>query len=316
MLAKRKRKQMIRRIAVVVVVVAVITAFAVGIYLATLPTALDKYDGVTVGSSDLNRLRNSALAYAGPSGSDLLTNVRNISSPMTYNNKPLVLYIGADYCPYCAIQRWGLILALMRFGSFTGLTYMTSNADGTDYATFSFHGSTYSSSYISFLGYEVYDRLDNSLDQVPAGYQTPFTQYGSGGFPFVDLAGKYYIAGSLLPSTAQGNPLGYLNGLLPGNNWTTIYSEINNQTSTLGGLIREDANVLTAAICKVATSPPASVCGQPIISGLLTSFDSYIVHKPVIAMAGPYSPAQNAMVATSGSSLPSGLQAPKGRQRL
>jgi len=28
---------------------------------------------------------------------------------------PLVLYVGAEYCPYCAAQRWSTIIALSRF---------------------------------------------------------------------------------------------------------------------------------------------------------------------------------------------------------
>src|SRR5581483_1419549 len=37
------------------------------------------------------------------------------------NGRPEVLYIGAEYCPYCASERWSLIAALSRFGSFSGL---------------------------------------------------------------------------------------------------------------------------------------------------------------------------------------------------
>ena len=37
------------------------------------------------------------------------------------DGKPEVLYVGAEYCPYCAAQRWALAVALSRFGTFTGL---------------------------------------------------------------------------------------------------------------------------------------------------------------------------------------------------
>ena len=30
--------------------------------------------------------------------------------------------MGAEYCPYCAAQRWAMIVALSRFGTFSGLT--------------------------------------------------------------------------------------------------------------------------------------------------------------------------------------------------
>jgi len=32
-----------------------------------------------------------------------------------------VVYIGAEYCPYCAVERWPLIVALNRFGTLTNL---------------------------------------------------------------------------------------------------------------------------------------------------------------------------------------------------
>jgi hypothetical protein len=34
---------------------------------------------------------------------------------------PRVVYIGAEYCPYCAAQRWAMVVALSRFGTFSAL---------------------------------------------------------------------------------------------------------------------------------------------------------------------------------------------------
>ena len=44
------------------------------------------------------------------------------SSALTSNGKPEVLYMGAEYCPYCAAERWAIIVALSRFGTFSGLS--------------------------------------------------------------------------------------------------------------------------------------------------------------------------------------------------
>src|SRR5260370_29484940 len=33
--------------------------------------------------------------------------------------KPEFLYIGAEYCPFCAAQRWAMVVALSRFGTFS-----------------------------------------------------------------------------------------------------------------------------------------------------------------------------------------------------
>jgi Domain of unknown function (DUF929) len=40
---------------------------------------------------------------------------------LTASGKPEVLYTGAGFCPYCAAVRWPLIVALSRFGTFSGL---------------------------------------------------------------------------------------------------------------------------------------------------------------------------------------------------
>ena len=40
--------------------------------------------------------------------------------------KPEVLFVGAEYCPFCAAERWPLIVALSRFGHFGALHNMQS----------------------------------------------------------------------------------------------------------------------------------------------------------------------------------------------
>src|SRR5437870_5290426 len=37
-------------------------------------------------------------------------------APLTSNGKPEMLYIGAEFCPYCAAMRWSMAVALSRFG--------------------------------------------------------------------------------------------------------------------------------------------------------------------------------------------------------
>src|SRR5205823_15010475 len=44
------------------------------------------------------------------------------------SGKPEVLYIGAEYCPFCAAERWSLVYALARFGTFKGLLLSTSSS--------------------------------------------------------------------------------------------------------------------------------------------------------------------------------------------
>src|SRR6185437_9537503 len=84
---------------------------------------------------------------------------------LTANGKPEVVYVGADWCPYCAATRWSTVVALSRFGSFSGLTLMRSSNNDTlpNTSTFSFQHATYTSGYISFNATETADRNRNTL---------------------------------------------------------------------------------------------------------------------------------------------------------
>src|SRR3954451_4156292 len=45
---------------------------------------------------------------------------QHITAPaLTQAGKPKVLYVGAEYCPFCAAERWPVVVALSRFGTFT-----------------------------------------------------------------------------------------------------------------------------------------------------------------------------------------------------
>lgn len=148
-------------------------------------------------------------------------------------------------------------MALMRFGNFTGLEHMTASAAEGDYPTFVFAASRYTSNYLVFQPYEVYDRAGNQLDTVPANYPSADWQYGNSKIPFLDFAGEYVISGPNL-----SNP-----GLLGTKNWTQIISSI--QTGdTLGSQIKQAANVLTAVICKITGEKPTSVCSQGSMTAL------------------------------------------------
>src|ERR671920_169425 len=35
---------------------------------------------------------------------------------LTFDGKPGVLYVGAEYCPFCAAERWPFVVAMTRFG--------------------------------------------------------------------------------------------------------------------------------------------------------------------------------------------------------
>ncbi|MGD1054717.1 MAG: DUF929 family protein [Nitrososphaerales archaeon] len=187
--------------------------------------------------------------------------MQNYTGPLfSTNGKPILVYAGAEFCPYCAAQTWPLTMALMRFGNFTNLEYMTSSTAEGDYATFTFVSGSYRSNYVVFQPYEVYDRGGNPLASLPANYTSAFQQAGRSSLPFLNFADEYIISGSIL------NP-----SILGTKNWTQLISSIQ-AGGSLGSQIKQAANLITAFICKTTGNSPASVCNQSGIAALTVAY--------------------------------------------
>jgi hypothetical protein len=44
------------------------------------------------------------------------------------SGKPIVLYVGGEFCPYSAAERWSPVVALSRFGAFSNLALLRSSS--------------------------------------------------------------------------------------------------------------------------------------------------------------------------------------------
>ena len=259
-----KRRQNVRRLEIVAIVAVVAVAVVVGIYLAMkTQSANDAYIGKPVSQKVYSLLDQASNATYGASGSTYLKDVQNVTGPLfSKNGKPILVSATGEFCSPCALQRWPLIMALMRFGTFTNLEYMTSSVGPEgDYATFAFAASSYTSSYVVFQPYEVYDRAGNPFETLPANYSSADQQYGKSAIPFLDFADKYVISGPILSDPA----------LLGTKNWTQIISSIQAGDS-LGSQIKQAANLITALICETTGNKPASVCSQASITDTLVSY--------------------------------------------
>jgi len=172
--------------------------------------------------------------------------------PLTAGGKPSLLYIGAEFCPYCAAERWPLVQALSRFGTFSGLK--TVHSSPTDVfantSTFSFHGATYRSDVVSFTGRELETVSGAALEQPTAAENALWKKYtGRGSFPFLDIAGKYVITGPSYDPT-----------VLKGLTADEIAQQLADPSSAVARAVDGEANVLTAAICTSTGNKPAAVC--------------------------------------------------------
>jgi hypothetical protein len=188
---------------------------------------------------------------------------------LTENGKPEVLFIGAEYCPYCAAQRWAMVNAFSRFGTFTGLTTTHSSSSDVDAntPTFTFYGSTYTSKYISFTSVELEKniRQGNSssssapyetLQTATAAQQATQTAYDPQGYiPFIDFGNKYVQVGNISPLTPT---------MLDGKSWAQIAAAMNDPSSTIAKAEDGNANYETAAICELTNNQPATACTASI----------------------------------------------------
>jgi hypothetical protein len=184
--------------------------------------------------------------------------------------KPVVTYIGAEYCPYCAAERWPMVVALSRFGTFSNLgTTSSASADiFPNTATFSFHGSSYTSDYLVFSsvetetnkpsatgGYTTLDTPTAQQQQLLSTYDTKqYTGGSTGGIPFVMIGNLYTWAG------ATFDP-----GILKGMSFDEIASQLADPSSKVAQQIDGAANQVTAAICLLTGNQPSAVCSAPYI---------------------------------------------------
>ena len=270
-----------RLVYVLVAVVVIAVAAAVLLLNSGTSSALIKYDNVAVPQATMVQLNsianNMSLANSVGTGlaeASMLPGATG-SHMLTLNGLPEVLYIGADYCPYCAATRWGLVIALMRFGNFSALHYMTSSAVNGEYdpstPTFTFYNSSYASSYISFVGVETYTNYVPSGASYYAALQTPtqsegviFNKYDTnntllpadarGGIPFVDFGNLSIEDGALVMPDAFYT-----------HTWDQIVSSLSKSNTQQSQAAIGAANVYTAAICRMTNNTPSSVCDQPFV---------------------------------------------------
>ncbi|MDE1856187.1 MAG: DUF929 family protein [Candidatus Micrarchaeota archaeon] len=253
-----------RKIAIVVAIGILIVVLLVTSALGSGDNKLAAFDDVLASPSVLGALAvsNSTLAQIGIGSSGGSPQHVSAKSTLVLNGKPEILYVGAEYCPYCAAERWPVIIALMRFGTFSNLHYMTSSHTDVypDTATFTFYNSTYQSSYITFVAREIVtNKFVNGTYpplQTLNGTENSITTAlnPSGSIPFIDFANKSTISGST-----------YSPQILQNMNWSQVAAQLAVQNSTTAQSILGSANLITAQICKATNNTPASVCSASYI---------------------------------------------------
>jgi Domain of unknown function (DUF929) len=212
--------------------------------------------------SEVTSVRAATLAAIGePSAAASPTATGAKTTLTAANGKPEILFIGAEYCPFCAAQRWAVVVALSRFGTFSGLTATHSSTTDLypDTQTFSFYGSTYTSSSLDFTSVELESNQVSgssyaTLQTPTAAEEALFSKYDvapytseAGSIPFLDIANKYISIGA-----------GFTPQVLEGLSLQQIASQLNNKNSLVANAIDGEANQIVAAITAATGVQPQS----------------------------------------------------------
>jgi hypothetical protein len=176
--------------------------------------------------------------------------------------KPELLFVGSEACPFCAVERWGMIVALSQFGTFSDLHLMQSDTqERPAIQSFTFAGSHYRSRYIAFVPVEAFSNVRKGFGYAPlqrlSGQERalvrrfdPQTQV-----PLVDVANRFVKVDSTVRPT-----------LLAGMSWTGVARSLSRPSSIAAQAISGEAEVLTAEVCAVTHGRPGSVCSRPIVA--------------------------------------------------
>lgn len=254
-------------------VIVIVVAFIVGKSLTSSSTPAagsGSPTGTALPASvihDITHVPASTLATVGKGTTYPKAIIPVTGTPLTSGGKPEVLYVGAEYCPFCATERWAMAVALSRFGTFSGLRGIHSSSSDVypNTPTLTFYKSKYSSKYLVFTPVET-TTVDHAALQNPTAaqqallnkYDAPpyVAQQDAGSIPFVDFGNKYMISGA-----------SYSPQVLQGRSWDYVATALANPTTSISQGVNGAANLITAAICKLTNNQPASAC-TPAVKAL------------------------------------------------
>jgi hypothetical protein len=181
--------------------------------------------------------------------------------PLTSGGKPEFFYAGSEACPFCGVQRWGMIVALSQFGTFSNLHLMQSVASKpARVRTFTFFGSSYRSRYISFVPVEVWSNVPKPPGLAPLQKLTHPQALLVHRFdpavetPFIDIANRFITDRSTVSPK-----------LIAHRSWTQIAGALTDPSNVSTQAIAGEAEVMTAEVCEATGGSPQSICSSTIV---------------------------------------------------
>lgn len=161
--------------------------------------------------------------------------------PLFINGKLDFLFVGGQFCPFCAMERWAVVMALQHYGNFSNLSPLVSAEDNVP--TYDFIGATYSSNLITFEPFEVWNNVappnQQALESLPSQPQQIYNTYGTGAIPFICIGGSVYRSGAGISLNVNQ---------FAGASRSTITSQIASKSGPFYSQISTEANSLVQLI--------------------------------------------------------------------
>jgi Domain of unknown function (DUF929) len=182
---------------------------------------------------------------------------------LTSGGKPQMLYIGAEFCPYCAATRWSMAIALSRFGTLSPLHGIHSSSTDTDpnTATLTFYKTGYTSKYLDFTPVEVQTVSRGPLQNPTSAQNAVWAKYepdpNTRGYPFIAFDNKLVLKGPIFDAA-----------VLQGKTWSQIAAALKDPTSPIAQSVDGAANYITGAICKMTNNQPSDVCSSAAVTAV------------------------------------------------
>lgn len=206
-----------------------------------------------------------AVGVTSPSVTVTSPRVESNQPPLTFGGKPGFFFMGGEYCPFCAAERWSVVAALSRFGTVSGLETMASAA--TDYApntqTFTFAHAKFSSQYVAASLKEIYSNVKTSTGRAyqplekltkpeaaaAKKYASTSSTTSSGTIPFMDVGNKLIFSGASYSPT-----------ILQNLSRAQIAAGLSTAKNPVTQAIIATANYLSAGLCSIDHGQPGNVC--------------------------------------------------------
>ncbi len=167
---------------------------------------------------------------------------------MRRGGKLFVFFMGAEYCPYCAAERWAIVRSLQKFGQWDGLKQTISAARDEPFLnlpTYDFTKATYTSPHIEFVAREIKDREFKPLQKLLKTEEKLLRKFNpKKEIPFLLIAGRFAQIGS-----------GFTPKIFIGHTFRQTETELKKVESEIRKTIDDEANIISALLCTSGLPP-------------------------------------------------------------